>query len=127
MYLGVLLQDNFRPYIAEIIIEGHTDTDGGYQSNMTLSLNRANAVANFCLDADNGLTETQIEQLQGLMTVNGRSYTQPVYQMNSTEVDMAASRRVEIKFRLKEDEMINKITEVLNQESIAGESSEQEN
>lgn len=127
MYLGVLLQDNFRPYIAEIIIEGHTDTDGGYQSNMTLSFNRANAVANFCLDADNGLTETQIEQLQGLMTVNGRSYTQPVYQMNSTEVDMAASRRVEIKFRLKEDEMINKITEVLNQESIAGESSEQEN
>ncbi len=127
MYLGVLLQDNFRPYIAEIIIEGHTDTDGGYQSNMTLSFNRANAVANFCLDADNGLTETQIEQLQGLMTVNGRSYTQPVYQINSTEVDMAASRRVEIKFRLKEDEMINKITEVLNQESIAGESSEQEN
>ena len=36
--------------------------------------------------------------------------------MNSTEVDMAASRRVEIKFRLKEDEMIEKITEVLNQE-----------
>ena len=34
MYLDVLLQDQFRGYIAEIIIEGHTDTDGGYQSNM---------------------------------------------------------------------------------------------
>ncbi len=34
MYLDVLLQDQFRSYIAEIIIEGHTDTDGGYQSNM---------------------------------------------------------------------------------------------
>lgn len=34
MYLDVLLQDQFRDYIAEIIIEGHTDTDGGYQSNM---------------------------------------------------------------------------------------------
>lgn len=36
-YLDVLLQDQFRDYIAEIIIEGHTDTDGGYQSNMELS------------------------------------------------------------------------------------------
>ncbi len=36
MYLDVLLQDQFRDYIAEIIIEGHTDTDGGYQSNMEL-------------------------------------------------------------------------------------------
>lgn len=116
MYLGVLLQDNFRPYIAEIIIEGHTDTDGDYQSNMTLSYNRANSVARFCMNASNGLSETQIEQLQKLLTVNGRSYSNPIYQMNSTEVDMAASRRVEIKFRLKEDEMINRITEVLNQQ-----------
>ena len=116
MYLGVLLQSNFRPYIAEIIIEGHTDTDGGYESNMTLSYNRANSVARFCLDDANGLTEEQIRQLQNVLTVNGRSFSSPIYQMNSTEVDMAASRRVEIKFRLKEDEMINKITEVLNQE-----------
>lgn len=116
MYLGVLLQDSFKPYIAEIIIEGHTDTDGDYQSNMTLSYNRANSVARFCMNQNNGLTESQIEQLQKLLTVNGRSYSSPIYKENSSEVDMAASRRVEIKFRLKEDEMINKITEVLNQE-----------
>lgn len=116
MYLGVLLQNSFRPYIAEIIIEGHTDTDGDYQSNMTLSYNRANSVAKFCLDLENGLTEEQVEQLQKLMTVNGRSYSSPIYQTDSDEVDMASSRRVEIKFRLKEDEMIEKITEVLNQE-----------
>lgn len=116
MYLGVLLQDNFRPYIAEIIIEGHTDTDGGYESNMTLSYNRANSVAKFCMDDANGLPEHQIGQLRDLLTVNGRSYSNPIYQENSTEVNMEASRRVEIKFRLKEDEMINKITEVLNQQ-----------
>ncbi len=115
MYLEVLLQDNFRPYIAEIIVEGHTDTDGSYQSNMTLSYNRANSVATFCMDSSNGLTESQIEALQELLTVNGRSFSNPIYQMDSTEVDMAASRRVEIKFRLKEDEMIEKITEILNQ------------
>ncbi len=115
MYLGVLLQDNFRPYIAEIIIEGHTDTDGTYQSNMTLSYNRANSVAKFCLNDENGLPEEQTAELQRLLTVNGRSFSNPIYEMNSDKVDMAASRRVEIKFRLKEDEMINKITEILNQ------------
>lgn len=115
MYLDVLLQDNFRPYIAEIIIEGHTDTTGDYQSNMTLSFNRANSVAKFCQSTANGLSKEKIEQLQHLLTVNGRSFSNPIYKADSQKVDMTASRRVEIKFRLKEDEMINKITEVLNQ------------
>lgn len=116
LYLDVLLQDAYRPYIAEIIIEGHTDTDGGYQSNMELSYNRANAVANFCQDPKNGLNAEKIEQLRQLMTVNGRSYSNPVYQENSSEIDMASSRRVEIKFRLREDEMIEKIAGILAQE-----------
>ncbi len=117
MYLDVLLQDQFRGYIAEIIIEGHTDTDGGYQSNMELSYARANAVADFCLDKRNGLSETKIEQLQKLLTVNGKSWSNPVYKTGGSEnnVDMAASRRVEIKFRLKEDEMIEKISGILSQ------------
>lgn len=120
-YLDVLLQDQFRDYIAEIIIEGHTDTDGGYQSNMELSYERANAVADFCLDERNGLSETEIAQLQKLLTVNGKSWSNPVYQKDSAgnstkEVDMSASRRVEIKFRLKEDEMIKKIAGILAQE-----------
>lgn len=121
MYLDVLLDDQFRDYIAEIIIEGHTDTDGGYQSNMELSYARANAVAEFCLDKRNGLSEEEIEQLQKLLTVNGKSWSNPVYKKDAsgnptTEVDMTASRRVEIKFRLKEDEMIEKIAGVLAQE-----------
>lgn len=116
MYLEVLLQDNYRNYIAEIIIEGHTDTDGGYASNMTLSYNRANSVAQFCMNKSNGLSENKIEQLQELLTVNGRSFSAPIYKPNSEEIDMAASRRVEIKFRLKEDEMIEKISAILGQE-----------
>ena len=116
VYLGVLLQDQYRDYIAEIIIEGHTDTDGDYQSNMELSYNRAYAVASFCLKEKNGLNKQQIEQLQHILTVNGRSYSDPVYAQNSNAIDMAASRRVEIKFRLKEDEMIEKIAEIINRE-----------
>ncbi len=121
MYLDVLLQDQFREHIAEIIIEGHTDTDGSYQSNMELSYARANAVADFCLNKRNGLSEAKIEQLQKILTVNGKSWCSPVYQKDvsgddTNEVDMPASRRVEIKFRLKEDEMIEKIAGVLEQE-----------
>lgn len=116
MYLDVLLQESYRPYIAEIIIEGHTDTDGTYQSNMRLSYNRANAVADFCQDPKNGLTKEKIEQLQKLLTVNGRSYSDPVYQENTSQVNMPASRRVEIKFRLREDEMINKISDILSED-----------
>ncbi|MDE6974860.1 MAG: OmpA family protein [Lachnospiraceae bacterium] len=120
MYLDVLLADQFRDYIAEIIIEGHTDTDGSYQSNMELSYERANAVADFCLNKKNGLDETKIEQLQKLLTVNGKSWSNPVYQKDAwgestQEVDMPSSRRVEIKFRLKEDEMIEKIAGILEQ------------
>ena len=120
-YLDVLLQEQFRSYIAEIIIEGHTDTDGGYQSNMELSYARANAVADFCLNKRNGLTEEKIEQLQQILTVNGKSWSNPVYKKDAAgnamkDVDMAASRRVEIKFRLKEDEMIEKISGILSQE-----------
>lgn len=116
MYLSVLLQEQYRDYIAEIIIEGHTDTDGTYQSNMELSYNRAYAVASFCLKEKNGLNKQQIEQLKHILTVNGRSYSDPVYAQNSNAIDMAASRRVEIKFRLKEDEMIEKIAEIINRE-----------
>lgn len=121
LYLDVLLQDQYREYIAEIIIEGHTDTDGSYISNMELSYNRASAVAKFCLDESNGLSEAEIERLQHLLTVNGRSYSDPIYSAptpdaHTEEIDMAASRRVEIKFRLKEDEMIEKIAAILQQE-----------
>ncbi|MBQ7774478.1 MAG: OmpA family protein [Lachnospiraceae bacterium] len=115
IYLDVLLQDAYKDYIAEIIIEGHTDTNGTYLMNMELSTNRAMSVAKFCLDSKNGLDESQIARLQDLLTVNGRSYSDPVYKENSTEINMDGSRRVEIKFRLKEDEMIEKISEILEQ------------
>lgn len=118
MYLGVLLKEEYRDYIAEIIIEGHTDTDGTYKSNMQLSYNRASSVAKFCMEEGNGLNENEIQRLQHLLTINARSFSDPVYVADgngpgSLKVDMAASRRVEIKFRLKEDEMIEKISEIL--------------
>lgn len=125
MYLDVLLQDQFRDYIAEIIIEGHTDTSGSYQHNMDLSSERASSVARYILDPSNGLSEAKVEQLQSMLTINGRSYSSPIYAAGTGEIDMVASRRVEIKFRLKEDELIQKITEILSQQTGAAQTPQQ--
>ena len=52
VYLNVLFSDEYRPYISEIIIEGHTDSLGGYIQNLELSQQRAGAVAAYVLRRD---------------------------------------------------------------------------
>lgn len=112
-YFSILLDEDFSPYVAEIIIEGHTDDDGDYIYNLRLSQNRAFAVASYCLDANNHLLNSeQLEQLRVLLTANGRSYSAPIRAQDGS-VDKGASRRVEIKFRLKDEEMINQIAATL--------------
>lgn len=112
-YFAILLSDSFSPYVAEIIVEGHTDIEGGYMYNLQLSQNRALAVATFCLDERAGLlSEKELEELRVLLTANGRSWSAPIYNEDGT-VNMSASRRVEIKFRLKDDEMMAQLAEIL--------------
>lgn len=112
-YFSILLDPSFYPYVAEVIIEGHTDTAGDYMYNLQLSQNRAFAVVSYCLDDSNHfLSEEQLDELRGLLTANGRSWSAPVYQQDGT-VNMEASRRVEIKFRLKDEEMMNQIASML--------------
>ena len=47
------------------------------------------------------------------MTANGRSFSNPVYNTNGS-IDMDASRRVEFKFRLKDEEMVEEMVKILN-------------
>ena len=49
VYLNVLFSDEYRGYVSEIIIEGHTDSDGKYLDNLELSQQRALAVASYVL------------------------------------------------------------------------------
>ena len=115
-YIGILLGPNYRDYIAEIIIEGHTDTSGSYLHNLDLSQKRALAVATYCLQ-DNGtvLSEEERNVLSPILTANGKSYSNPIYNNDGT-VNMDASRRVEFKFRFKEEEMIQEMADILNGE-----------
>ena len=111
VYLGVLMQPEYQNYVAEIIIEGHTDSDGSYTSNLKLSQERALAVAQYCLEM-NGLSSSMKEKLQSIMTATGRSESDLVYNADGTE-NKEASRRVEFKFRLIDTQMLQQMNEIL--------------
>lgn len=97
VYETVISRPEFNGVVDAIIIEGHTDTQGSHESNQLLSEQRAQAVVDFLLSDECGLT--QRDYLKGLLKTVGRSYDDPVYAADGT-VDMAASRRVEIHFAL---------------------------
>ena len=118
-YFRVLLKNDFHQYISEVIIEGHTDTTADYLYNLELSQQRALAVAKYCLDEkSSSVSKDQIEQLQKIMTANGRSFSNPVYNSDGS-IDMDASRRVEFKFRLKDEEMVEEMAQILNKNDQA--------
>ncbi len=73
---------------ANAIIEGHTDTDGGEDTNLTLSQARADSVLAFLVD--NGLDA-------GRFTATGFGESQPIL-VDGVE-DQAASRRIEFVLR----------------------------
>ena len=111
VYLDVLLRDQYSDYLGEIIIEGHTDSKGSYESNLKLSQNRALQVALYCLKMPS-LTGEQKAQLQKILTAKGRSYADLIYVDGIEDAD--ASRRVEFKFSLKDSEMIAEMNRILS-------------
>ena len=115
-YADVLLSQKYKDNISEILIEGHTDTEGNYMSNLELSQKRALAVAEYCL-SDNSkiLSDKQLEEMRSLISATGRSYSNPIYDENG-KIDMAASRRVEFLFRLTDEEMVREMIEILSEE-----------
>ena len=112
VYLDVLLREQYSNYLGEIIIEGHTDSSGSYQSNLKLSQDRALQVALYCLNMPN-LTRAQKTKLQEILTAKGRSWSDLVYNEDGTE-NPDASRRVEFKFSLKDAEMIAEMNKILS-------------
>lgn len=117
VYCKVLMTDEYQEYLAEIRIDGYTDTSGDYLYNLQLSQERALAVADCLLSSSgNFLNEDEETNLRSKLTVNGHSMSNPVYDEDG-EINMDASRRVEIKFSLKDEEMINELKTILDGES----------
>lgn len=106
-YMDIVLSESNEAYISEIIIEGHTDDEGSYMYNLDLSQKRAFEVAKYILSEElSDLGEFHKTRLESILTANGRSYAYPILGDNG-EIIEEKSRRVEVKFRLKnEAEMI---------------------
>ncbi len=108
LYFSVILQ-NYEN-ISEVIIEGHADDDGKYSYNMGLSQARALSVVNYCIGDEAGsggggmFSGEDLEKIREIVTANGRSYYGLVYDTDGN-VDKDASRRVEIKFRVKGEDV----------------------
>lgn len=114
-YANILLSDRYREYVSEIDIEGHTDTMGTYLFNLNLSQKRAYSVAEYCLSDESPLlSKDQLSAMRELISTNGKSYTDPVLNANGS-VNMEASRRVEFLFKLKDEDMIWEMIEILNE------------
>ncbi len=109
IYCRVLLSDKYKDNVAEFLIDGYTDTDGTYEYNLELSQNRAMAVSKYLLEIEGEfLNAEDSERLQNILTVSGHSWNNPILDA-AGNIDMEASRRVEVKFRLKDEEMIEEL------------------
>ncbi|MCD8075318.1 MAG: OmpA family protein [Lachnospiraceae bacterium] len=122
IYCSVLMSDEYYDYLAEIRIDGYTDTTGTYYSNLQLSQSRAFAVAAYLLELGT-ISSSDLEKLEEKLSVNGHSWADPVYAEDGS-VDADASRRVEIKFSLKDEDMINELKEILDESAAATETEE---
>lgn len=112
-YLRVLMSDEYSRYVSQIIIEGHTDTTGSFLTNVELSQDRALGVLRYIMSAEfTGITAQEKDQLVQIVTANGRAYSDPIYNDDGT-INMTASRRVVIKFRLNDEDMVTEMLNVL--------------
>ena len=107
IYIDTIFEkEQFLSNIESITIQGHTDSqmyaglknhDEQYLRNMTLSLERANAVANYIFRTN--YNKNYNEQLKKLMVVEGKSFSEPV--IIDGKEDFAKSRRVELRLKTK--------------------------
>ncbi len=127
-YLSVVMQDKYKDKIAEIRIEGHTNTkpinktNDPYIDNMELSQNRARNVLGFLRQQDCfiQLETSKKERLQYWLTANGLSYGRTIdtnsnLTFNSnTAIDPNKSRRVEFRIVTTSEILVEKVIEQLN-------------
>lgn len=122
VWLDILLfHPHVSPFIAEIIVEGHTDPRNTYLYNLDLSQRRALSVVKYIMSDDFDVL-TNKDPLRKILTVNGRSFMDLIMVTdNSDEVDYERSRRVVFKFRLKSEEQLGEIAETLGKMDVLSE------
>ena len=99
IYTQVVFHEKYDGFISKIIIEGHTDTSGDYDHNKTLSQQRADAVMQYLVSAESGISQECCDALMNTVSAEGYSWDKPIYDA-AGNVDMAASRRVSFRFQI---------------------------
>ena len=105
-YLLVLIP--YRKYINHLIIEGHSDSRGIYEDNLKLSEKRAFAIKKTLLE----LEEVKDYNMQSLFTIE--RFASKNNDKDNYVTYKEASRRIKIKFDLKENEILNILGKILN-------------
>lgn len=112
-YLSLLLDDKeISKYIENITIEGHTNSDGTYLANLLLSQQRALAVMQFLYESN--IVDKKL--LSTFVNSSGRSSADLILDKKGLE-DKDASRRIEIKFNIKNEEAIKEIQNYLDKQN----------
>lgn len=112
-YIDALLNDKqMRQYVDTITIEGHTNSDGSYLYNLNLSQQRALAVMSFLYEE----YPKNRKLFEKYLNASGRSFSEPI--LKDSIEDKDASRRIEIKFRIKNEEAVKELMNYLNKEEL---------
>ena len=126
-YLNVVMQDKYKDKIAEIRIEGHTNTkpinktNDPYVENMELSQNRARNVLSF-LRQQNCFIHLELskkQRLQYWLTANGLSYGRTIDSNSNLTfnsqlpIDPNKSRRVEFRIVTTSEVLVESIIDKL--------------
>jgi chemotaxis protein MotB len=110
-YLHTLLEDDsIKKNIHSITIEGHTNSDGTYLNNLQLSQKRALEVMQFLYSSN--IIDKKL--LREYVNSSGKSFSDIVYKDGVEDKDN--SRRIEIKFRIKNESAIKELQKFLGNE-----------
>jgi len=113
IYTNILFDTkSFVDHLAEIVIEGHADNRGSYIYNLDLSQRRAQSIMKYFISV---IEPSKTDFFQKFVTANGKSHSIPIYDA-AGNIDMDKSRRIEIKFRLKDEEALKELSRVLSGE-----------
>ena len=96
VYTDVVFSEKYTNFVSKIMVEGHTDSDGEYNYNQTLSQARAESVKDYCLSDECGMQEHS-QQLGQMLNAAGYASDRLILDAAGNE-DKDASRRVSFRF-----------------------------
>ena len=109
-YIKIISQEEYKDYVEEIRIEGHTDPfwfgattrQEEYLNNMKLSQSRTQAVLSYAINMP--ALQNNLEWIITKVTANGLSSSQPI-KING-QIDAKLSRRVDFRIRTTTEKII---------------------